>query len=228
MNKVINLSNTTRGQAQLMDVLNQLMEKTNLNVNQLSKNTGLANTTVKRICTDPACNPTLTSITKIAAFFGVTPTQLMGTEPLSENAAGYHPYFEAWHKVPLLHLNETVDWPNNSETIQNTEEARHVMTDIDINDRAFAVIVKDETLEPRFSEGTVLIFDPTKTPKNKDFVVLLLGDKSLPQFRQVMIDGPDQYVKIINPEFSDGSLSLLVKNKFTFLGVLIQAKSNYL
>lgn len=228
MTKIVNLSKIKSDQAQLMDVLNKLMEKTNTNINQLSKNTGLANTTVKRMCTDPECNPTLTSITKIAAFFGVTPNQLIGAEPLPEETAGYYPDFEKWNKIPILTLSETLEWPQNIENIRESKNTKYVMTDIDVNEGTFAVISEDETLEPKFSEGTILIFDPSKPPKNKDFALLLMENKELPRFRQILIDGSDIYERVINPEFSEGSPSLLPKNKFKIVGILIQAKSNYI
>lgn len=225
--KVVNLSKKT-AQTQLMDVLNRLMDKTHTNISQLGKSTGLANTTIKRMCTEPDCNPTLISITKIADFFGITPNQLIGTEPLPEDNIGYYPNFEKWTKIPIIDLSLAIDWPNNIEEIKELPNPKYVLTDIEINEKVFAIIATDETLEPKFSEGTILIFDPTRTPKNKDYVIVLNEEKELPQFRQLLVDGSDMYVKTINPEFSDGSLAKLNKNKSRILGILIQAKSNYI
>lgn len=223
MTKVVSIAKVKDDQAHLMDVLNKLMEKTNTNINQLSKNTGLANTTIKRMCTDPESNPTLDSITKIAEFFGITPNQLIGTEPVPDETTSYQPCFENWDKVPIINLNQVIGWPKNIEEIKARDSAKYVLTDIGINKEVFAVIATDETLEPKFSEGAILIFDPTRTPKNKDYVILLTYGKDLPQFRQILIDGPDMYAKTINPEF----YGLEIDN-FKILGVLIQAKANYI
>lgn len=228
MTKVVNISKTKSDQAQLMDVLNTLMEKTNTNVNQLSKNTGLANTTIKRMCTDPDSNPTLDSIIKIAGFFGITPNQLIGAEPVPNETTKYHPSFENWDRVPIINLTQVMSWPKNIEEIKKNASTKFVLTDIGIHEEVFSVIATDETLEPKFSEGAILIFDPTKTPKNKDFVILFSQGKDLPQFRQILIDGPDIYARTINPEFSEATPVRLEKNKFKILGVLIQAKANYI
>ncbi|MDF1760377.1 MAG: S24 family peptidase [Coxiellaceae bacterium] len=227
MNKIVSFSTLKQGYGTLMEVLNGLMSKTNTNINQLSKNTGLANTTIKRICTDSTCNPTLTSIAKIADFFGVTASQLIGAEPLDTDSNSYQPNFNQWQQVPIISLEQLVDWPNNIETVREQTDHQTVMTDLPTGDNTFAMIAEDETLEPKFSAGTILIFDAQKAPKNKDYIVLLMDNKPLPQYRQLLIDGPDQYVKTINPEFAHKAPVALIDNPCRILGVLIQAKSNY-
>lgn len=227
MSKVIDIAKIKPlSTARLMEVLNSLMKKAHVNINQLSKNTGLANTTIKRMCTDPECNPTLDSITKISAFFDITPNQLIGAEPIDQDTSSYRPNLENWHRIPILSLTEAVQWPKNIEEIR-AQNTNTVLTDREIHEETFAVIAADETLEPRFSEGTILIFDPKRTPKNKEYVMLLAQDKELPQFRQVFIDGPDIYTKTINPAFAENTPTLLKKGNSKILGVLIQAKANY-
>ena len=226
MDNVVKLSKTEP--SSLRQVLNKLMRQTNTNINQLSKNTGISNTTIKRMCTDPDCNPTLTSISKIAEFFGITPNQLIGKELLLQEQLGYKPNFEQWIPVPILNLDQVVRWPSNLEEIKEAQKTKYVKTDLEINERVFAIIAQDESLEPKFSMGTILIFDPEKIPKNKDYILFLSEDKNLPQFRQILIDGSDWYTKIINPEFSQGSPIPIDKNKNRILGTLIQAKSNYI
>lgn len=227
MTKIVKLSALKEEQLPLMDVLHKLMQRTNININQLSKNTGLANTTIKRMLTEHDSNPTLASITKLAEFFGITPNQLIGNEPLPEGNVGYYPAFEQWSKVPLLNISQAAAWPNILEEVKEQPDTEYVLTDIETNEKVFAVIASDETLEPKFSEGTILIFDPTRNPKNKDYVMLVIEDNDIPQFRQILIDGPDMYAKTVNPEFSHGSPLKLTKGNFKILGVLIQAKSNY-
>ncbi len=228
MNRVINISKVKKERALLKDILIKLMEKSNININQLSKNTGLANTTIKRMCTDSECNPTLFSLKALAEFFGVTTNQLVGDELLPQDVASYYPQFEHWINVPIVSLEQVAVWPSNIEEIKESATTKYVKTDLEVSENIFAVIAKDESLEPRFPEGTILIFNPDKIPSNKDFVVLLLPNKQIPQFRQVLIDGPDIYVKAINPTFAESGPILLNKNKSKILGTLIQAKSNYI
>ncbi len=229
MPKVVTLSSNSKSEATpLMVVLNSLMEKNNLNMAQLSKNTGLTFTTIKRLCADPACNPTLGSIDKIAKFFGVKSTQLMGIEPINSDAAtGYHPDFSGWVNIPIISQQQLLSWPNQIDEIRASKSTQFVKTDLEINEKMFALKATDESLEPKFSAGTVLIFDPEKQYRNKDYVALHIHGKELPQIRQIFIDGSDIYIKTINPEFSGNQPTKLDKNSFMILGVLIQARSNY-
>lgn len=211
----------------LMDVLARLMQKTNISMSQLSRNTGLANTTIKRMCTDPRCNPTFTSIIKISEFFNITPNQLMGREPLSQESS-YKPNFDRWLVAPILSLQQLILWPTNIEEIKESSHTKYVKTDLEISERVFAIVTHDDSLEPRFPVGTILIFDPERTPRNKDYVILLMEDKHLPQFRQILVDGPDWYAKIINLELPQTSPFFIDKSKNKILGSLIQAKLNYI
>lgn len=228
MTNVLKLDKQKPGQSNLIDVLRKLMQNTNTNANQLSKNTGLAHTTVKRICSDPESNPTLDSIRKIADFFGVSANQLIGDEPLTCDQNSYRPDIDQWSKVPILTIQESISWPKNIEEIKQNENTKFVMTDINIAEETFAVITTDDTLEPKFSPGTILIFSPSKPVKNKDYVMVLLDGKELPQFRQILVDGPDKYAKTVNPNFPENALLKLEKDKYRIFGVLIQAKSNYI
>jgi SOS-response transcriptional repressor LexA len=225
---VINLSKAKMPQAHLMSVLNKLMEKTQININQICKNTGLAQNTVKRMCTDINSNPTLDSLTKVADFFGVSPNQLLGIEPLPDEANSFIPNFEKWDKIPILSLTQVVDWPKNIDDIKSEISTKYVLTDIEINEETFALIVSDEALEPKFSDGTILIFDAKRSPKNKDIVILIIDEKKLPQFRQILMDGDEMYSKTINPNLPGSGSVRLEANKFTIFGVLIQAKSNFI
>jgi SOS-response transcriptional repressor LexA len=212
----------------LIDVLAKLMQQANINISQLSKNTGLANTTVKRMCTDPNCNPTITSINKIADFFGVSTNQILGNEPLPNDLIGsYYPQQDKWLSIPIISLEHVLQWPNNIEEVRQDMNVRYVKTDIDVNEKVFAVFAEGEALEPKFSEETILIFDPERTPTNKCYAILLLPGKSLPQFRQLYVDGPDIYIKLINPVLQDNSPVLLDEENSKILGILIQAKSTY-
>lgn len=227
MNNIIPILKNQSEPQPLIKVLNHLMRKANISVHQLSKNTGLSNTTVKRMCFDPDSNPTLASITKISEFFNITPNQLIGVEPLESENIAYHANFNAWTNVPLISLKQAALWPNNIETIKESSEIRFIKTDVQTNEHVFAIIEKEGALEPRFPEGTILIFDSERTaPQNKDFVLLISKNKDLPQFRQILIDGSDMYVKSVNPEIKDFP-TLIDPSTTKIIATLIQARSDF-
>ena len=50
----------------------------------------------------------------------------------------------------------------------------------------------------------------------------------LPQFRQILVDGPDQYLKPINPDLAQITPFAPIKNnEFKVLGVIVQAKIDF-
>ena len=227
MNNVVNLRNS-KTSFSVAQVLKKLIDDNHLNVSQLSKNTGLSNTTIKRMCTEDEANPTLSSVEKLADFFGIKASQMLGLEPLTTQNTGYFPKTEFWNNVPLLTLEESLFWPENEKSIKENKLTQYAKTDIDISDKTFAIIAKNGTLEPRFPDGTVLIIEPDRTPKNKDFVLVLINSKKLPQFRQIFVDGSDYYVKAINPDMANvNQLEPINFKCFKLIGIIIQAKIEF-
>ena len=130
--------------------------------------------------------------------------------------------------MPILEYSQVIEWPNNIEAIKEAETTSHILTDIGINEQVFAIASQDESLEPKFCIGAILIFDPLRSVKNKDFVILVHKSKHLPQVRQILIDGPDIYVRSINPLFQNEAPTQLDRKLTRIAGVLIQAKANYI
>lgn len=225
MNKTIKLYSEEPAE-NLSRVLTRLMEESNLRASQLSRNTGLAYATITRMMNEPDCNPTLSSLQKIADFFGVSSEQLLGKEPLHKHIHGYRPDVDKWINVPVLTLREAIGWPGEPGNIDDHDRP-HIKTDLNVSEHVFAVIGEGESLEPRFSEGTVLILDPEREPKNKDYALLLMEGKTLPQFRQLFMDGSDIYARTINPNLAENT-PFLLSNKTKILGILIQAKSTFI
>lgn len=226
---IVQLSQNQKSSLSLMQILEKLMKENRLNVSQLSRNTGLSNTTIKRMCTTPDSNPTVSSLDKLAVFFGIRTTQLMGLEPLmTEESQQYFPNFDRWNKVPLLTLEQSVLWPDFEREIYTSASTKYVKTDLEISDKTFAVVSRDSSLEPRFFEGTIFILEPEKEPRNRDYVLILIGQKKTPQFRQIFVDGPDRYFKPINPDLAKITPFEPIKNnEFKILGVIIQAKTEF-
>ena len=208
-------------------VIGRLLQRHNLSINQVSKGTGLSNTTLKRLCTDPDCNPTWSSITTLSEFFGVTPPQLMGLEPFPNMAMGPFANRSYWVSVPVLSLTQVMQWPTLRNQLEKDEHTSFVKTDLNVSQHVFSIRATDESLEPKFSAGTALIFDPDRTPRNKDFVLFLGQGKSLPQIRQVFADGPDLYVRAVNPEFPQAAVASFDPAVDRMIATLIQSKTDY-
>ena len=225
MSKIVQLNEKKDEPLSIKSVISHLMKSTGTTPKQLSVNTGLAYTTVLRICNEENSNPTADSLTKISSFFNITVTQLMGHEPLNHDGS-YTPNSENWLSVPLISFSQATNWPDNRQSIQENIDDNFILTDIETHDEMFAIKVPDDRLEPKFPRDTLLIFDPRKKPQHKDFALLLENEQPQPNFRQLLVDGPDLYSLSVNPLFSPDQMTKVL-NTTRVIGVLAQAKSTF-
>lgn len=87
------------------------------------------------------------------------------------------------------------------------------------NDNFFAYRLSNESMFPPFMENTVLIFNKDKTPKNGDFVLLVLESDNSVLVRQYIKDGNDIYFHPKNKNYKS-----LVNAAAVILGVLVEAR----
>ena len=83
----------------------------------------------------------------------------------------------------------------------------------------------DNSMEPKFSEGTILIFDPNKKPTNGDFVLLKSPTDSL-EVRQIIIKNKKTYKKCLNPSHTDYAASE-IGEIISYIGLLIQSRTDH-
>jgi SOS-response transcriptional repressor LexA len=88
---------------------------------------------------------------------------------------------------------------------------------------AYALKVDTEALSPRFSLGTILIFDAGKVPKDGDFVLAQTAHFPTPQFRQLSMTKQGKSLEAINPKFD----RIYMNTSDKILGVVVQAVSFY-
>lgn len=86
----------------------------------------------------------------------------------------------------------------------------------------FAISLESEAMSPKFTPGTILVFDPKKIPKDGDFI-LINNHFSEAQFRQLVIVNDRHYLEACNPRFE----RLSIKTEDKRLGTLIQALMLY-
>ena len=90
----------------------------------------------------------------------------------------------------------------------------------------FAVRMHGDSMDPKFPEGTILIFEHNKEALNGDFVLLQSPHNEV-EVRQIFINGEKSYKKSLNPTSNDYSASLIT-NYFSCLGLLVQSRTNYI
>ncbi len=118
--------------------------------------------------------------------------------------------------VPVIEWNEIMSYPQGIDF----ENKKWTTSDVDLSPFSFALKVDSDAMEPRYPEGTIIIVDNQLKPKAKDFAVILLKDKKVPVFKQLIhVDG-ELYAKSLNPDFKPIRLT----NGSEIIGKVVQAK----
>lgn len=214
--------------ASLSSNLKILMELSKINASELARRTGVAQPIIHRLSTGQNLNPKLATVKPISEYFMVTVSQLIGEESLPSDKSFYRVNSEhrGWNRVPLISWQDAIHWPNTQKKYEETEETVYVSTDANISKLAYGLKVKGSSMEPIFPEGTTVIVEPGRQPKDRDFVVVHLDEESESRLKQVIIDGSDHYLKSLNPDFEEIKLTRM-QSKDRFLGIMAQAKVDY-
>jgi transcriptional regulator with XRE-family HTH domain len=203
----------------LSETLNILMESYNLTVAELSQKTGLASTTIKRIKNDVMCNPTLDSLTVLAQFFSITVDELLGYKSRVMDQT-------QMTRVPLLNWDEVTLFLAQTSA-QSIGHTAFIHTDSNVSARAFALKLNSVAMEPLFYEGTTVLFDPAPVPANRDCVLISFKAESQLLFRQWLVDGPNSYFRMINPEIMGEKTQLFDKKRHEVIAVMLEIGKKY-
>ena len=192
------------------NVLLELIKKFGLNALELERLTGVPASTIYRLLKNKDGNPTIEVLKKLATFFKITVSQLIGEEPIGCKQIPLLPYSDILRFVGLKHKEQL-----KYETIP---------IDFPINQKSFASFCNDTTMEPFIINGSIVIIDPDQTPSNKDFVFIIENQQQKPKIRQIISDGNDIYLKILNPDFP--TQLTRIDNNYSFIGVIVHYRTN--
>lgn len=192
-------------------ILSALMAKKGLHTSKLARYVGVPQPTIHRIATGNIANPHLSSLKPIADFFSITVDQLKGLDPIPE--------LDQVQNIPLLNWDQL---DKNSRA----QSKDLIITDAKVAQNAFALTVKDASMEPIFPKGTVLIVDPMRQPKDRSYVIIKLTKKKEAIFRQLIINGDNSYLKPLSPDLENYKLLQLNKAD-SIIGIVVQARHNY-
>ena len=197
----------------LAHTIKSLMEKCGLNESQLSRKTGIGQPVIHRMASGHTTNPKIETLRPIAHFFGINIDQLIGDEPI-------HSQKNALRSIPLLKINGTIEWPTQHHMPHHVTS--HLSIDMPTAPNAFAIILKDATMQPRFPEHTLVILEPTSIASNNDFVLAQLKSSGIVTFKQLIMDGTQKLLKPLNRDFNITPMH----DNDTIIGKLIQARIN--
>ncbi len=202
--------------------LRNLLLNTKLSENELARRTGISQQIINRILSGENKNPKIATLSPLANYFMVSISQLIGDDlsTLTTSTHSQHPGFQA---VPLI------DWSQLSS--HSLEEAlllhnQTLLVEMKPTNSIFAITIQDDSMEPKFSKGSLLILDSDKKPISGDFVLMKRPKNNL-IFRQFFSKNNHAYQKCLNPTHENDTLSLINEDAI-YIGTLVQSRTNYL
>lgn len=198
----------------LGNILKRLLFDKDMKPVDLAREVNIPPPTIHRLVTGKSTRPYKSSLKPIADYFSLTVDQLIGEEPL-EPATSSPTNLTTFREIPLIPWNEMEgDVKNKYEKIPFVGK---------ISEVGFATILPDFSMEPMFTAGSVLIFDPKKPCKDRSFILVKLNEINMVVFRQLLIDLEHKYLKPLNPDLNVFKMRML-GDKDEILATLIEAR----
>lgn len=186
---------------------------------ELSRRTGIAQPIINGFTRGKGKNPTLDSLKKIADYFVISVSQLIGEEPLPKKRLKGKKSSSSYGKAQI----PVISWSEAGGDLKKVDifEKEFITLDSTSAKGIFALKMTGSSMEPIFPENTILIFDTNKEPVDGDYCLLQLSDRKAPAFKQLFEDAGAHFCRSINPSFDDFK-ALTSKDKV--LAVLLQAR----
>lgn len=170
-------------------LLERFMQDAGVDDTRLSRATNVAKANISRLKKDPKANPTLATLKPLAAFFGLTVSQLLGEAPLTE----VNEQAQVRCRIPVLVWSSINSFIEKQQC--HTEDWLSMEEMLDEN--VFAAIVSDKTMSPIFPLGSILIIEPKADYSDGMYVLMQGVDGGEPFLRQYLVDGSARLLKSV-------------------------------
>ncbi len=208
--------------------LKKLLFEYEISATELAQCIDIPQPTIHRIIVGKSKQPRNETINKIADYFRIDPDKLLSADfNVNNHLAKQQRKISANNtsdifEIPIIDLQQTA---STIEANQNIN--RHILSTRDINPKCFAVYLNDSSMEPIFTKNNLIIFDPDKTPTDRDYILVKLDNSIIFVFRQLIINGGDKFLKPLNPELNGFPLKLLQQDDL-ILGVAVESRQEFI
>lgn len=194
-----------------------------ITLSDLARETGVPQPTLHHIVEGRTKKPRRQALESLATYFSVSVPQLVGTLPLLPNIPDAIKESLKISTIPLIDWELAKNWNRDS---YDSIQFREIILEKETGKNTFALELQDTSMEPLFLEKSILIFDPTKSPKERDFVLVYLAKSNAVTFNRLFIDGKNLYLKQ-DKHNGDAELRKLNIPKDRIIATLIQARLEF-
>ncbi|MCO6524259.1 MAG: helix-turn-helix domain-containing protein [Candidatus Schmidhempelia sp.] len=127
------------------------------------------------------------------------------------------------HQVPLISYTQVGEWTTSCE-LRDSAKFEYITSSLELSDKAFALQIKDDSMEPEFKESDVVIIDPLIKPIPGEFVFAINGDSEA-TFKKYKELGYDEHKRMqfelipLNPDYTTMNT---LKQKIRIIGTMVE------
>lgn len=162
-----------------------------LSLSDLARETQIPQPTLHHIIEGKTKKPRRAALEALAQFFSISVPELTGACPSLAIPDAIKESLKIT-TIPLIDWGLAKNWDKDQNTIS---QFKKIILEKKVDKNAFALQLQDTSMEPLFQEHSVLIFDPSKEPRDRDFVLAYLRQTNLLLFNRLFIDGKNKYIK---------------------------------
>lgn len=203
------------------NILNHLLSKAGISEAELGRVIGIPRATINRIASGRTPDPRASTLGAIAEYFNVTVDQLLGKQPLFSHAES-SALTGTYISIPIIEWDNSSNWEHMIHNVKPDNHFDWILTDPNIEVGKFALRMKGDSMWPQFQENTILIVDPTREQKNRDFVIAYIKKSDEVLFRQLVIEGKYKFIKAVNDIFP----TIELQGNDKIIGIVIQTRNN--
>jgi transcriptional regulator with XRE-family HTH domain len=207
----------------ISDNLKQLIRlHGNLTLSDLARKTKVPQPTLHHILEGKTKKPRKQAIEAIANFFKISSLELTGVIPFSlANQEALAKTLKI-STIPLIGWHHVKEWINDK---QRTSCFEQIIFEKKVVEKAFALTMPDNSMEPIFQKNSILIFDPSKEFKNRDFILVFFPELNSIKFNRLFIDNYNFYLK---QDKDNGDIELIkINSTSNILATLIEARIDF-
>ncbi len=122
--------------------------------------------------------PSGENLLNAAKLFGVTPDYILYGGALKPSVENNMEIAQPdTHRIPVISYVQAGVWTETSELRGYDGNLLYISTDLNLGARAFAIVIRGNSMEPEFTEGDLVLIDPDEPLHPGDFVVAKNGEE---------------------------------------------------
>lgn len=120
--------------------------------------------------------------------------------------------------MPLISFTQAGHWAEVIDPYQPGVSDEWIKTTAKVSQRAYALRIRGDSMEPAITDGSIIIVDPSREPKNGQIVVVRQNHDTEATVKRLVLDGGNSYLKPDNPRYP----IMQMAEDAVFCGVAVQ------